>query len=161
MTVSSEVFREVMSRWASGVAVVTTRHGDEVHGMTVNSFTSLAADPPLVLICADRTTHTCELINAGGVFAVNTLREGQDELSNVFAGRYPERDADRFAGVASHTDATGAPILDDSLSYLDCRVVGAHEHATHTIFVGQVQAAGVVHPDAPPLLYYQRRYRQF
>lgn len=161
MGVSGDAFRDVMSRWATGVTVVTSRHGEEIHGMTVNSFSSLTLEPPLVLFCADQSAHTYELVAAGGIFAVNMLHEGQDELSNVFAGRYPERDEDRFAGVSYRQAVTGAPILQESLAYLDCRVVASHPQGTHTIFVGAVEAAELLQPDARPLLYFHRRYRQF
>ena len=150
-----------MSHWATGVTVVTTCHDGEIHGMTVNSFSSLTAEPPLVLFCADRSAHTYGLVEASGVFAVNVLSASQEEHSNLFAGRYPERDADRFADVAYRQAATGAPILQGSLGYLDCRVVARYPQGTHTIFVGAVEAAELLQPEAHPLLYYHRRYRQF
>ena len=161
MAVSGGAFRDVMSHWATGVTVVTTCHDGEIHGMTVNSFSSLTAEPPLVLFCADRSAHTYGLVEASGVFAVNVLSASQEELSNLFAGRYPERDADRFADVAYRQAATGAPILQGSLGYLDCRVVARYPQGTHTIFVGAVAAAELLQPEVPPLLYYHRRYRQF
>ena len=161
MAVSGEAFRDVMGRWATGVTVVTTCHDGEIHGMTVNSFSSLTVEPPLVLFCADRSAHTYGLVEASGVFAVNVLSAGQEELSNLFAGRYPERDADRFAGVAYRQAATRSPILQGSLGYLDCRVVARYPQGTHTIFVGAVAAAELLQPEAHPLLYYHRRYRQF
>ena len=161
MAVSDAAFRDVMSHWATGVTVVTTCHDGELHGMTVNSFSSLTVEPPLVLFCADRSAHTYGLVEASGVFAVNVLSAGQEELSNLFAGRYPERDADRFAGVAYRQAATGAPILRGSLGYLDCRVVARYPHGTHTIFVGAVAAAELLDAETAPLLYYHRRYRQF
>ena len=161
MAVSGDAFRDVLSHWATGVTVVTTCHDGEIHGMTVNSFSSLTLEPPLVLFCADRSAHTYGLVEASGVFAVNVLSAGQEELSNLFAGRYPERDADRFAGVAYRQTVTGAPILQGSLGYLDCRVVARYPQGTHTIFVGAVAAAELLLPDVPPLLYYHRRYRQF
>ena len=68
-----------MSHWATGVTVVTTCHDGEIHGMTVNSFSSLTVEPPLVLFCADRSAHTYGLVEASGVFAVNVLRAGQEE----------------------------------------------------------------------------------
>ena len=161
MAVSGDAFRDVLSHWATGVTVVTTCHDGEIHGMTVNSFSSLTLEPPLVLFCADRSAHTYGLVEASGVFAVNVLSAGQEELSNLFAGRYPERDADRFAGVAYRQAVTRAPILQGSLGYLDCRVVARYPQGTHTIFVGAVAAAELLLPDVPPLLYYHRRYRQF
>ena len=154
MAVSGDAFRDVMSRWATGVTVVTTCHDDELHGMTVNSFSSLTVEPPLVLFCADQSAHTYGLVEASGVFAVNVLSAGQEELSNLFAGRYPERDADRFAGVAYRQAVTGAPILEGSLGYLDCRVVARYPqgYAYHLRRCSRGGGAAAARGAPPPLL---------
>ena len=75
--ISPDTFRACMGRFATGVTVVTTRAGDQVHGMTVNSFTSVSLHPPLVLFCPNKLTRTLELIREGGVFAINVLAEEQ------------------------------------------------------------------------------------
>lgn len=160
MAVTPELFREAMSRWATGLTVVTARDGDEIHGMLVSSFTGVAKEPPLVLVCADRSTRTHELIARAGVFAVSILPASQWETSEVFAGRRPDQDDDRFAVVAHHAEVTGAPILDDSLAWFDCRVVAVHDGGhSHTIYVGTVEAAGLPVAGDPPLIYYHRSYR--
>ena len=79
MAVSGDAFRDVLSHWATGVTVVTTCHDGEIHGMTVNSFSSLTVEPPLVLFCADHSAHTYGLVEASGVFAVNVLSADQEE----------------------------------------------------------------------------------
>lgn len=150
-------FRQVLGQFATGVTVVTTRFGKTLHGMTVNSFCSVSLYPPLVLFCADHCSRTLSFLRESGIFAVNVLAEHQQELSDLFAGRRPGRDADRFAGMRWKTAATGAPVLEGTLAYLDCRVVVAYEAGDHTVFIGRVEALGAG-PPAPPLLFYGGRY---
>jgi flavin reductase (DIM6/NTAB) family NADH-FMN oxidoreductase RutF len=161
MTVSIDTFRSVMSHWPSGITVVTARHGEQVHGMVASSFCSVSTDPATVLVCADHRTRTYPLIKASGVFAVNLLSEEQEDTFRVFAGWLEERADDKFTGEDTITAVTGAPILRQSLGWLDCRVAAAYPGGnTHTIFIGEVLAAaqgdGV---GVPPLVYYHRKVR--
>lgn len=162
MPVTAETFRQVLGSFASGVTIVTTRAGNEVHGTTMSAFSSLSLDPPLVLVCVDKTADSHDLIARGRVFAVNILHEGQQELSNSLARKgTPEMAAaHRLEGIAYRTAVTGAPILHNHLAYADCRVVQAIEAGDHTIYVGQVEEASVADGASQPLLYYQGRYRK-
>lgn len=155
MSLDTERFRQVLACWASGVTVVTARDGDRVHGMTVSSFCSVSLDPPLVLVCADRTSNTHELIDRGGVFSVNVLAAGQDALSNRFASKAEE--ARRFEGLRCAEGANGCPLLPDTVASLDCTVQQAVEAGDHVVYIGEVRDARV--GDAAPLLYYRGRYR--
>src|SRR5262245_5633235 len=144
MTVSIDTFRAVMSRWSSGITVITARHDGRIHGMAATSFCSVSADPLLVLFCADQRTRTFPLVEASGAFAVNIVSESQDDTFRVFAGWKGDPDGDKFAGQAVETAATGSPILKDALAWLDCRVYATYPGGnTHTIFVGEVVAAGI------------------
>jgi flavin reductase (DIM6/NTAB) family NADH-FMN oxidoreductase RutF len=155
MPVTADEFRAALARWASGVAIVTAAAGDRVHGMTVSSFSSVSLDPPLVLVCADKSSITLELLDAGRVFAVNVLAADQQGLSNRFASKKDEHR--RFEGVAWRRGATGAPLLDGTVASLDCRVVAAHDAGDHVIYVGQVESAEV--HAGEPLLYHAGIYR--
>ena len=165
MTVSIDTFRAVMSRWSSGITVITASHEGRIHGMVASSFCSVSSDPLLVLFCADHRTRTFPLVEAAGAFAVNILSEPQEDTFRVFAGWKGEPDADKFAGLAVQTATTGAPILSDSLAWFDCRVHASYPGGnTHTIFVGEVVAAGIgaaAEADVPPLVYYHRKVRRF
>ena len=97
MTISAEDFKRALSRRASGVAVVTARNGERIHGMTVSAFTEVSLEPPLVLVCADKSSNTLPVIRAGGVFAINVLARDQQELSNRFALKKDEDK--RFDGL--------------------------------------------------------------
>jgi len=162
-TIDAKTFRAVMSRFATGVTVVTTCNGPRRFGITVNAFCSVSLDPPLVLICIERTSRVRDILRATGVFAVNFLSEGQQELSVCFASNSDERYGD-FCHAASHVEATGAPVLDGTLGFVDCRVVNVFPGGDHDIFIGQVEALGT--SDAPgtspdrPLLYYHSRYHR-
>jgi len=156
MAVDSETLRAVMRHWTTGITIVAARDGAHVHGMTVNSFTSVSLEPPLVLVCIEHAVRTYALIERSRAFALSILREGQQAISDRFAGRETEND-DRFAGLKTFTAVTGAPILTENIGYLDCVVVAAHPAGTHTIFVAEVVAAKVQN-SGRPLLYYNRNY---
>jgi len=149
-------FRDVMGRFATGVTIVTTRLGDDLHGMTANAVTAVSLDPPLVLVCIDRSADSHDIVEASGVFALSILGRGQYALSRQFAVKGGPA-AHRLDGVPHHTRATGAPIVDGSLAYLDCRIVGRYPGGDHTIFVGEVVDAGRL-DGGEPLVFYEGRY---
>ncbi len=155
MPIDKERFRDVLRNWASGVTVVTTRAGDKVHGMTVSAFSSVSADPPLVLVCASRSSTTHGVIDQGGLFAVNILAAHQASISDVFAS--PEHEDARLQSVRWSEGETGVPLIDGALASLECTVTSAHQEGSHTIYVGRVEAVHTA--DAKPLLYYKGGYR--
>jgi flavin reductase len=149
-------FRAVMGRFATGVTIVSTRLGDELHGMTANAVTAVSLEPPLVLVCIDKAADSHDIIDASGVFALSILGRGQYALSRQLATK--ENPAShRLEGVPHHTRASGAPIIDGSLAYLDCRIVGRYPGGDHTIFVGEVVDAGWL-DGGEPLVFYEGRY---
>jgi flavin reductase (DIM6/NTAB) family NADH-FMN oxidoreductase RutF len=156
MPVDPEALRAVMRHWTTGVTVLTTRDGAQVHGMTVNAFTSVSLEPPLVLACIERVVRTHALVDSSRVFAISFLREGQEHISNRFAGRQTDV-SDRFEGLSTFTAITGSPILADNLGYLDCVVTTAYEAGSHTIFLAEVVDAKVQNSQKP-LVYFDRNY---
>jgi len=157
MSIDTQAYRDALARWATGVTIVTARSGEQVHGMTVSAFTEVSLDPPLVLVCAAKSSNTLPLIREGGVFAVNVLARDQEALSDKFASKQDEWT--RFDGLETDTGATGAPLLRGVVSNLDCRVVAAHEHGDHVVYVGEV--VEVRNWDRPPLLHCDRKYGSF
>jgi len=155
--VESAVLRRVMSEFATGVTVVTARHGETIHGLTANAFCSVSLQPALVLVCIDKQAHSHGVIVAGRCFAVNLLSAKQREIAERFAND-DLQSAERFAGISHHVEVTGAPVFDHTLGWLDCQVVANHEAGDHTIFVGEVVAlANGAHE--PPLLFFRNGYR--
>jgi flavin reductase (DIM6/NTAB) family NADH-FMN oxidoreductase RutF len=157
MTISAEDFKRALSRRASGVAVVTAKEGDRIHGMTVAAFTEVSLSPPLVLVCADKTSNTFPLIRDGGVFALNILARDQQEISARFAAKKDEDK--RFDGLEIDIGRTGAPLLRGVAVNIDCRVVASHEAGDHVIYVGEVQEVRSF--DREPLLYFRGTYGGF
>jgi flavin reductase (DIM6/NTAB) family NADH-FMN oxidoreductase RutF len=155
---NGEALRSAMRLWASGVAVLTARHGEKTHGMTVNSFTSIALDPPWVSVSLQRGTRTRELVLASGFFGLTILSADQREISERFAGRIPE-EGDRLAGLATQTLQSGAPLLEGGLAWLDCRVVHTLDVSQSTLFIAEVLATRILQPEGKPLVYFNRQYR--
>ena len=157
MAIDLVELKQVLAQRASGVAIVTARAGDRIHGMTVSAFSEVSLVPPLVLVCAEKSSHTHPVIEQGGVFALNVLAAGQQALSNRFASKLDEER--RFVGLEYDTGVTGAPLLRDTLATLDCRVRAAHDAGDHVIYVGQVEEVRSF--DRDPLLYFRGAYGAF
>jgi flavin reductase len=155
MPIDQEAFKDALRGWTSGVTVVTSRSGDKIHGMTVSAFSSVSADPPLVLVCANRSSTTHGIIEEGGLFTVNILASHQQEVSNVFASS--KNEDSRLQRVSWTEGETGAPLIDQALASLECKVASAHQEGSHTIYIGRVEAVHTT--DAEPLVYYQGGYR--
>lgn len=153
--------RAAMRFWATGVSVVTSTDGTLSHGMTVNSFTSVSLDPPIILVSLEQSTRTHKLVEASGVFGVTILSSEQEAVSNRFAGKDSENQ-DRFAGLDTERLQTGCPFIRGGLAYVDCRVMSTIAAGVNTIFVAQVVAVsyGAEGAENGPLLYYRRGYRK-
>ncbi|MGQ9925777.1 MAG: flavin reductase family protein [Chloroflexaceae bacterium] len=150
--IDESLFRQVMSRFASGVTVVTTAHEARLAGLTVSSFASLSLQPTLVLICIDRRANSHDVIAAAGQFAVNILSEGQEYLSRRFASD----EATKFTEGTFFISERGLPLLHGVLAHIECALHSVFPGGDHTIYVGEVMAARCF--DARPLLYYRSGY---
>lgn len=150
---SARKFRDVLGRFCTGVTVVTSMSNGEPVGMTCQSFSSVSLDPPLVLFCPAKSSRAWPQMQRAGHFCVNLLSHDQLELSNAFA----RKGADKFAGVSWRPSATGAPLLDGVLGWVDCTIYAVHEAGDHYVVIGRVMDLGV--EDAPhPLLFYRGQY---
>lgn len=141
MAIEKDFFRQVMGQFATGVTVVTTSDERGPVGLTVNAFCSVSLDPPLVLICVDLRSHALPRIRESGVFAVNILTIRQEQLSRCFATSSEER-YENFCHASYHVAATGAPVIDDVLAFIDARIVAEYPGGDHVIFLGKVAAMG-------------------
>jgi flavin reductase (DIM6/NTAB) family NADH-FMN oxidoreductase RutF len=155
MSIDPSAFRAVLGRYATGVTIVTTRGADRrPSGLTVNSFTSVSLDPPLVLFCLDRAAGSEPAFAAADCFAVNILAAGQAAVS----ARFADPEATRFVHEGTTVWETGAPILTQALAALDCRVHARYDGGDHVILVGRVMRAEILHDDRP-LVYWRGEYR--
>lgn len=157
MTITIQEFRDALSRFASGVTLVTSKAGDKTHGMTVSAFCPVSLDPPVVSVAIGKAQTINPLLEGPDTcFAVNILAEDQQDLSDRFAFK---KDESRFLFGDWTVAETGAPVLQDAVAWFDCTVIGRHEVGTHTIYLGSVVAVAVPRPDEKPLLYWNRGYR--
>lgn len=158
MSIEAYEFRRVLGHFVTGVVVVATRvpGRDEPCGLTASSVASVSLDPPLVLVCVDKGADSHDCILEAGFFSLNILAAGQEDVSRRFASWDLEA---KFQGVGYRTGETGAPILEESLAWLDCRVWASYPGGDHTIFVGEVVAGDA--EDGVPLVYYRGGYGRF
>ena len=158
--ITPDEFRRVMGRFTTGVTIVTTRAGDDVHGTTMSAVCSVSLQPQLVLVCVDHDSDIHALISGSGVFAINMLHEGQADLAIELShkGTPEQQAAHRLENLPHRNGETGAPLLDDSLAHVECRVENTIEAGDHTIYVGAVVAAGMNPGADRPLLHYEGRY---
>lgn len=155
MPISSDEFRAALSKFASGVTVVTTKDNDgNLYGITVSAFCSLSLEPPLILICIEKSAACHFAVSESGVFAVNVLSADQAHHSDHFALSIP----DKFRTVEHDQTANGLPLLKESIVSLECELVNSHENGDHTIFVGKVEKT-FLNGGSEPLLYFDGLYR--
>lgn len=154
MPVSQDEFRLALSRFASGVTVVTTRDEDgRLHGITVSAFSSVSLDPPLVLVCIEKSAGSHHVFERSGIFVVNVLSSEQRDISERFASQI----ADRFDKIEMSLNIDGLPIISNCIATLECVVKITADGGDHSIFVGEVENAIVREGD--PLIYFRGDYR--
>jgi len=145
--------RRIMGSFATGVTVVTTS-SEPPTGLTANSVTSLSLDPPLVLFAVDKKASSHQAFQDTKCFAMNILTEKQQDISNRFATPGPKD----FSDLEIKTAETGAPIIADSLGWVDCKLVEVLPGGDHDIFIGEIVAGELNSGD--PLLYFAGKYRE-
>ena len=148
--------RDALACFATGVTVVTcVDQGGAPAGLTVNSFTSVSLDPPLLLVCLAKLAASSAALVAASHFAVNVLQTGQQPASI----RFSTRDQDRFGATPWSTGEAGAPILKDSMGVFECERYAVHDGGDHHILIGQVVKA-TFDAQLDPLLYFRGSYRR-
>jgi flavin reductase len=157
--VDVSAFRKAMGSFPTGVTVVTVASGDgAMHGVTVNSFSSVSLDPMLVLVCLNQASRAVGLIERAGAFAVNVLSAGQQNVSSWFADRHRPADSAMFDGVLLEPGVTGCPVLVGAAASFDCRLRQSYRAGDHLIVLGEVVA--LVHrPQLEPLIFHAGTYK--
>ncbi|MDQ3635103.1 MAG: flavin reductase family protein [Acidobacteriota bacterium] len=155
MPISKDEFRSALSKFASGVTVVTLKDKDGTpHGITVSAFSSVSLEPPLVSVCIDNDAGSHYAFRESERFVVNILSDKQSEHSNQFASRVP----DKFINIHHHKGLEDIPVLKDALVNLECRLVNDFVVGDHTIFIGEIERTHI--NDGKPLVYYQGNYKK-
>ena len=146
-----------MARIASAVHLVTTLGPQGPIGLTATAFASVSDTPPTVLVCLERSSRTLAAIEAAGVFGISTLPADAQDLAEIFAGRKGIDGDARFASDSWISLTTGVPLLQRAVAAFDCRLVAAHDIASHRVLIGEVAA---LHSgqDASGLIYRHRRF---
>lgn len=144
----TDLFKSALARWASGVTVVAAEAEGERRGMTASSFSSVSLEPPLVLVCIDESANLLGLLERSQRFAINILAEGQQAVSNHFAGR-PNAELE-----ALNPDLS----IEGALATLYCSKWQLYPGGDHRIVVGKVEAIRLGKAEKP-LVYWNRAYR--
>jgi len=151
--IDAAAFRTVLGHFCTGVTVITGSGPDGPVGFACQSFAALSLDPPLVLFCPAKSSGSWPGIEASGHFGVNVLGADQQDVSTVFGSR----GVDKFASIAWRPAASGAPLIDGVLTWIDCAIETVHDAGDHYIVVGRVTELGHAEP-VRPLLFYRGRY---
>ena len=161
-TIDAGRFKSVMGHFATGVTIVTALDGDKPVGFTAQSFVSLSIDPPLVAVCPGLASSSWPRIAAADGLCINILGDDQEALCRGFA----TPSEDKFAGVGWRgAPATGAPLIDGSLAWIDGRIEATYPAGDHEIVVINVLDLGDASTDGDrksgPLLFYRAGFGSF
>lgn len=151
--------RDLMARFATGVSVVAARHGPLLAGMTANAIASVSIDPPLMMASIGKRAETHGAIIGSHAFAISILADDQQALAECFARPTTAEKLIGFCDASWEEAETGSPVLEGALAFFDCRLTARHDGADHTIFLGEIVAAGF-REDAAPLLWYASGYHR-
>jgi flavin reductase (DIM6/NTAB) family NADH-FMN oxidoreductase RutF len=145
-------FRRTLGMFATGVTVITTQSGDQVHGMTANAFMSVSLRPPLVVISVDRRAKMHALLHEGRRYGISVLADEQRALSDRFAGRTGEGTEEVEFEVVHET-----PLVRGALAHLVAKVIRSYWGGDHSLFLGQIEYAR--YGEGQPLLFQGGRYQ--
>ncbi|MFJ3671278.1 flavin reductase family protein [Streptomyces sp. NPDC090106] len=149
--IDGKLLRSVCGMFVTGVTVITSGSGSQAAGTTVNSFTSVSLDPPLVLFCLHKDSRLRAVVEESGAYTVNFLAGRQEPLAWAFAGKHTAT----LDGVDHHYSSANVPVLSHAMAFLSCRLVNAFEGGDHTIFVGEVAELGVPSGESEPLIFFR------
>src|SRR6185436_17003493 len=156
--ITTDLYRQVMGNWATGVTVVTTKDDrGQPYGLTVSSFTSVSMNPILVLVCLDDRLSGLQYFKDSGRFGVSILSDAQEQVSRLFAKKDTARPPELY-----FDGETRIPLIRDSLVTLECETTAMYEGGDHTIFLGKVLAVELhgAMQGAKPLLYFRGKYER-
>ncbi|GAE93412.1 NADH-FMN oxidoreductase [Gracilibacillus boraciitolerans JCM 21714] len=147
---SKQNFRKAMSKFATGITVVTAEFNDHLHGMTVNAFMSVSLDPQLITISLDHKTTFYQNADKIKRFGVSILREEQKDISMIFA-KQVEKDFNDF------TKLDGVPVINNALTTLACSIVNTVEAGDHKLLIAEVNDIKI--DKGNPIIYYNSSYK--
>lgn len=156
ISITPESLRDVLGLFPTGIAVLTARAADgRLYGVTINSFSSVSLDPPLVLFSLSRGLHTLRALLSAETFAIHFLREDQRHVSTRFATTF----ANKWDDIRYREGVTGCPVIEPALAVLECRLYAQYDGGDHVIIVGRI-AHIERQSDENPLVFFRGRYHR-
>lgn len=151
--IKAQEFKDIVSRFPTGVTIITCSFKGKLYGFTANSFASVSLDPPLILFCIAKSSGSYEAFMNAEHFAVNFLASNQEDIAKHFASRA----VDKFADIDFTINPSGLPLLNESLGYIENSKYDIHDAGDHSIILGKV-IAGEIDKVAPALTYHDRKF---
>jgi len=153
--IDSETFRRLLSRFASGIAIITARDGERDVGMTVSAFCSVSLSPPLVLVCVDHGASMHDLLLRHPKLGISIMACEHEAHSRRFADK---NETQRFEGIPCKRGESSVMLVDGAMAQLECQLVHHYEAGDHTIFIAEVECGAM--REGRPLLYFGGGYAQ-
>jgi 3-hydroxy-9,10-secoandrosta-1,3,5(10)-triene-9,17-dione monooxygenase reductase component len=150
-------YRRTLGSYPTGVVIITGDGDDGPVGLAIGSFTSVSLDPPLVGFLPDKGSTSWPRIHATGAFCVNVLAADQLDVCRTFASKAE----DKYAAVTWRTAATGSPVLDGVVAWMDCTLDRVDEAGDHWLVLGRIEEMAVERDDVGPLLFFRGAYGDF
>lgn len=159
--VDGQIFKNILSKWTTGITVISVALGDDWQAFTANSFASVSMNPPMICMNVANRIDSRDYIRQTGHFAISILTEEQLELGKRFAGYFDDQLDNRFDGLNCETTLHGDPILPDSMAWLACTVEHMTNLGENTMFIGRVNDGSWSDKEQVPLLYHNRQWGKF
>ncbi len=150
-------FKLAMRHLAGAVSVITVGDGQDRTGFTATSVSSFSGEPPSVIVSVNRASSSWPVLQRYGCFCVNVLAADQRQVAQSFAGLDGRKGVERYSGAGWYRLKTGAPVLENALTVLDCELETAFHHHSHAILIGHIRAIEIRN-GIGPLLYWQGDY---
>jgi len=157
MEFDGRAFRNAMGNFCTGIVVATSVFEGKPVGFAAQSFVSLSLEPPLVAICPGKSSSSWPKLREAGSYCINLLAADQKHVCDAMA----QSGGDKFTDVPWQPGVTGAPIIADTLGYVECTLVAEHDAGDHTIAVAQVEAFRMADEGKAPLLFFRGGYGEF
>lgn len=152
-----EDFLNGMRYVANSVTVVTTDGDAGISGATVSAFSSVSADPPMVLVCLNSESNTLEMIKENKDFCVNVLPEGAKHIADRFAGFDDTKLSNRFEGIDLTESKGPSPVISGATAFI-CKLEDMVSSGSHMICIGKVMETHA--GNFTPLIYMDRKYKR-
>ena len=150
--VNSSLFKKSMGKFATGITVISINNKNKLIGKTVNSFTSLSLNPPLILFSLDRSSSSISEFKNSNFIGINILSSKQKKVSKHFSIKKPE-----WEGIKFFMNDDGIPIINDCLSNLNCKLIKTINQGDHVIFICKITKL-LIDETKKPLVYFNSQY---